>query len=141
MSLFDEVEVKMPLPGDVPEFLKKAPLFQTYDLGKSMGNYEITKDGEVHMLGTPAWDMISEFLKIEMRPMPLFWKRKKIHLHASNISGGSPSKDGWITYTRDGSDCIDVNYVVQIRNGKVSSIKELSRTVRSAQKMPERKSL
>ncbi len=138
MSLFDEVEVKMPLPGDVPDFLKGRQLFQTYDLGKGMGEYEISEDGKVCILSTPAWSILSGVLELKMQPMPLFWKRKKIRLHTSNIAGGSPSKDGWITYTKDGSDCVEINYVVQIRDGKVSSIKETNRVVKPAQKLPER---
>lgn len=137
MSLFDEIRCDMPLPGDVPDFLKKRPDFQTYDLGKGMNEYVITETGQIHLVRTAVIGALlglSWCEDFQEEPTPIMWKRKKIHMYASNIRGGSPSENGWISYTADGSDCIDIGYDVQIRNGKVSSIKEVHRIVKPAQK-------
>jgi len=146
MSLFDEIECKMPLPGDVPEFLKKFPLFQTHDLGQGMNEYEISEQGEIFLVHSALFGLIagafgksSEDIRNYESKTPMIWKRKKIHMHASNIRGGSPSKDGYVYYTDDGSDYISINYVVQIRDGKVSSIKETGRSVQPAKKISEMK--
>lgn len=146
MSLFDEIECKMSLPGDVPEFLKNLPLFQTYDLGQGMNEYEISEQGEIFLthsalfgLIAGAFDKDPEEARACEKKTKMTWKRKKIHMHASNIRGGSPSKDGYVYYTDDGSDCISINYVVQVRDGNVSSIKETGRSAQPAKKISEMK--
>lgn len=62
---------------------------------------------------------------------------------ASNLRGGAPGKGKkkgqYITYTENGEDCISITYVVQIRNGRVSSIKEKWREVKPARPFAEMK--
>lgn len=134
MSVVDEIHCKMSLPADAPEFLKDAPFFQTSDLGKSGNEYQITKDGEFQITRTILGDIVCQALEITEPPPPttIEWKRKKIEMYASNLRAGGP-RDGQYTYfTEDGSDYISICYVVQIRNGKVSSIKEKFREAKSA---------
>ena len=59
MGLFDTVLIKMPLPDDAPEFVKKCPVFQTYDLGRGMGEYfidELDKDLGSSNFGNVAYN-------------------------------------------------------------------------------------
>lgn len=144
MGLLDEVYCEMPLPDDAPEFLKKCPAFQTYDLGRGMGNFTITKDGILQL--TPGTFDLSWCFEITgvkpieippdkitpIKPIPMNYKRKRLEIHATNLRAAGPQGDKYVYYTDDGSDCIDISYIVQIRNGRVSSIKENGRDTKPA---------
>lgn len=136
--MFDEIYCKIKLPEDAPDFVKRIPCFQTYDLGKGMGQYTITEDGELQLDSTTLTFMLAEAMGapegFQPKPMKISYKRKRIEMYTSNIRGGAPSKDGYVYYTDDGSDYIEITYIVQIRNSKVSSIKEKIRTAKPAQK-------
>jgi hypothetical protein len=138
MGLFDEIHCKMPLPGEPPEFVKRCPVFQTYDLGCGMGAYTITKDGQLVIESTMLSDQFAEIMGVEFRPSPMNFCRKRIEMHASNLRAGAPGKGRdkgkYINYTDDGSDWVQIGYVVQIRDDRVSSIKETSRVVSPARK-------
>ena len=129
----------MPLPEDAPDFLKKCPCFQTSDLGKAGNSYTISKDGQFLMTDCLLSGILLDAFGIKdpPPPMPIVWKRKKIHLYASNLRGGSPRDGKYVYFTENGEDYISINYVVQIRSGKVSSIKEQSRDVKPAKPMSE----
>jgi hypothetical protein len=139
MGLFDDIYCKKKLPDDAPEFVKKCPSFQTYDLGGGMGQYTITEDGQL-MLES---NMMREIFKSEPKPVPVKYVRKKIEMHATNLRAGAPGKGKkkgqYIYYTENGEDYISIVYVVQIRNGKVSSIKEKWREVKPASPYKEMK--
>jgi len=122
----------MELPGDVPYFLKECPCFQTYDLGKGMSDYELDKDGKLWITRT----MLGGALGIVENPTLVTYKRKRIELHSSNLRGGKPSRRGYILFTDNGEDCIDITYVVNIRNGK-TTIKEKWRDVKPARPSSE----
>lgn len=126
MSLFDEVEVLMPLPGNVPEFIRKSPYFQTYDLGKNMCEYTISENGELFMEHS-CMDFIFQGIMGEFKPTKIEYKRKKIVLYTSNIKGGKPVDGGYLLETCDGMPCLNIHYTVQIRDSRVSSIKETHR--------------
>lgn len=133
MSLFDTVLCKAKLPDDAPSFLKDCPSFQTYDLGGTMADYEITADGTLILVSTVLSGMLAAaFGGKKVVPVPVNYRRKRIELHASNLCGGAPSKEGYVKFTQDGEDAMDITYVVQIRDGKVSSIKEKWRRVDAA---------
>lgn len=142
MSCFDSIYCEMELPGSPPNYLKKCPSFQTCDLGKAMNEYIISKDGELllDVSSSFIYAILKEVLKDQKEPEPskVFYKRKKITMYASNCVGGGPRNGEYVYYTEDGSDIIDVDYVVQIRNGIVSSIKEISRRVKPALPISER---
>lgn len=129
---FDNVVCRYPLPGNVPDFLKKKPWFQTRDLYGGMNDYEITKDGVVKpVIDSGLLDFCRE-LGLEM-DAPLRWKRKRLEIYASNISSGRPMPDGSYGYTTfDGQEMCDITYVVNIRNSVVSSIRELHRRTEPA---------
>jgi hypothetical protein len=130
---FDTVVCRYPLPGDVPTFLKKCPVFQTNDLGGGMGDFEITVDG--HVKRTIDKD-VSAYLRsigVELEA-PLKWKRKKIEISGSNLRCGRPSPGGYQYFTDDGSDYCQIVYVVQIRDSVVSSITERVRKTKPASK-------
>lgn len=125
---FDNVICRYPLPGDVPEFLKNSPVFQTSDLGGGMGDYEITESGEVRPVFDQVTVEICRRLGLDV-VAPLQWKRKRLEIYASNICGGKPMPDGSYKHlTRNGEEPLWITYVVQIRNSVVSSIKELRRS-------------
>ena len=139
MGLLDDIYCKMPLPEDAPEFLKKCPAFQTYDLGRGMGEYIITEDGQLMMERHMLTGILMEAFGAteDPPPMPVNYKRKRIEMHGSNIRGGGHRNGEYVWYTNDGSDYIEITYVVQIRNGKVSSIKEKNRTTQPARPFTE----
>jgi hypothetical protein len=139
MGLFDTVHCKKALPADAPEFLKKSPFFQTYDLGRGMGEYTITEDGVLQVESNMMSWILEEALKVDHKPLaiPLTYRRKRIEMYASNLRGGAPRGGKYVYFTDDGSDYISVTYVVQIRNGKVSSIKEKSRSAQPARPYSE----
>jgi len=144
MSLVDTVLCEYPLPDDTPEHIKKNPVFQTHDLGEGMGEYVLTKDGKLLFKNDICSSILCQAFgkNIEdIEPFTLEYKRKKIELFGSNIRGGRPAtkeeKENGETYvflTDDGSDLIEITYVVQIRNGKISSIKEKHRKTTPAKK-------
>jgi hypothetical protein len=142
MSLFDEILCKRKLPDDAPDFVKKCPVFQTYDLGKGMGQFTITESGELICESTMISGML-ENIGFKFHPVPIKYVRKKIEMHASNLRGGAPgrgkNKGRYINYTENGEDYISIVYVVQIRNGRVSSIKEKWRDVKPARPLVEMK--
>ena len=125
MGLFDEVHCRYPLPDDAPEFVRRFRAFQTYDLGRGMGEYTITEEGQL-CASLNSW-----------RPGPIYYKRKRLELYASNLRGGKPTPSGFQYYTENGEDYVSIVYVVQIRDGKVSSIKEKWRRVLPARPMKE----
>lgn len=136
MSCYDEIICEMSLPGDVPDFIQKRPVFQTYNLGCKM-NVFLLKDGQLQLDINHCFiaQVLKEALELPEEQLPstsIDYKRKRIVMYASNVRGGKPGKKGYQWYTDDGSDKIDITYVVQIRNSRVSSIKELSRTVEPA---------
>ena len=139
MALFDTILCEMALPDPVPEFLKREPIFQTYDLGKGMGEYVITKDGRLRMRETAeikslkSWFGAKNYEKLIARN----YSRKRIEMYGSNLRGGAPRDGKYVYFTEDGSDYVGITYVVQIRDGVVSSIKEKSRTVTPARPMKE----
>jgi hypothetical protein len=144
MSLVDTVFCEYPLPDNAPEHIKKCPVFQTHDLGEGMGEYILTKDGKLLFKNDICSSLLCKAFgkNVEdIEPFALEYKRKKIELFGSNIRGGRPAtkkeKENGETYvylTDDGSDLIEITYVVQIRNSKVSSIKEKYRKVSPAKK-------
>jgi len=143
MGLFDEIYCKKKLPDDAPEFVKKCPAFQTYDLGRGMGQYTITEDGQLVLESNMMTDILREIFKSEPKPLPIKYVRKKIEMYASNLRAGGPgkgkNKGKWIEYTENGEDYISITYVVQIRNSRVSSIKEKWRETKSARPISELK--
>jgi hypothetical protein len=141
MSQYDEIHCKMKLPEDSPEYFKENPFFQTHDLEGIMAEYTITEEGEITLDNWFMKSILVDVLQIpkeNIKPEKLYWKRKKIQMYSSNCCGGGNINGKYVMFTKDGSDCIEISYVVQIRNGKVSSIKESSRSVRPAIKVPER---
>ena len=141
MSLFDTVKILCPLPENTPEFIKKCPVFQTSDLGEGMGNYIVTKEGKLCFHSDPISMILCKALGTQLediKPVEVVYKRKKIELYSTNIIGGKPGKnDDYIWLTNNGEDAITISYILQIRNGKVSSIKEKNRSIKSAQKFEE----
>ena len=140
MGLIDSIHCKMKLPDNAPNFLKKSPFFQTSDLGKSCSDYVITEEGEVQISNSIMGNFLCEALGVdskELPPVKVSWKRKKIEMYASNCAGGAPRNGEYVWFTHDGSDYIGITYVVQIRNGKVSSIKEKYREVKAARPISE----
>ena len=102
-----------------------------------MGDFTITENGEVTIDHSIMGDFLAEAVGVSrdlLKPMRITWKRKKITMYASNLCGAGPRNGKYIYYTKDGSDYISITYVVQIRNGKVSSIKEQSRHSQPAEK-------
>jgi hypothetical protein len=139
MGLFDTVLIKMPLPDDAPEFVKKCPVFQTYDLGRGMGEYFIDEDGKLWYEANDYTYILCEAFGVEpkdVKPILCNYKRKKLELDASNIRGGrrDPETNSYVMLTENGEDACSIVYTVQIRNGKVSSIKEKHRKVEPAKK-------
>lgn len=132
----------MELPENAPEYLKRCPFFQTYDLGKGMNEYILSEDRELllNVKHSMIYGMLKEVFGAPENPIPtkIFHKRKKIIMSATNCRGGGPRNGKYVYYTDDGSDIVDINYVVQIRDGKVSSIKEESRNVKPALPLNER---
>lgn len=143
MGLFDEIHCKKKLPDDAPEFVKKCPAFQTYDLGKGMGQYAITEDGQLVLESNMMTNILREVFKSEPKPILVKYVRKKIEMYATNLRGGAPGKGKrkgqYISYTENGEDCMTIVYVVQIRKGRVSSIKEKWREVKAARPLAEMK--
>lgn len=140
MSSFDTIVCKMKLPEDAPDFVKKNPVFQTYDLGCRMDDYIITEEGEL-VVRPLALQILSKSFGKQLLDLlaPVNYKRKRIEMYTTNLRGGSPTKDGkYVYYTDGGVDLVDITYVVQIRSGKVSSIKEKFRKVRPAVDWAER---
>ncbi len=134
MGLFDTICCKKQLPDNAPDFVKECPVFQTYDLGRGMGEYTITEDGRLLMDSNLTTWMIREALGCkEFPPVPLEYKRKRIEMRADNLRGGAPRGKRYVYFTDDGGDYTEVVYVVQIRDGKVSSIKEKFRQCQPAQ--------
>jgi hypothetical protein len=127
----------MPLPDDAPKFVKDCPAFQTYDLGKGMGSWTITEDGGLQCDQTLIGGLLEQEFSVKIPPCPISYKRKRIEMTASNLRGAGPRKGKYVYFTEDGSDLIEITYIVQIRNGKVSSIKEKLRTQRPARPMSE----
>lgn len=135
MGLIDSIHCKMPLPEGSPDFIKKNPFFQTYDLGRAMGDYVITEDGQLQMQNCLVGHILLEALGMgqeDMKPLPINYKRKKIEIYASNLRAAGPRDGGYAYFTENGDDYISITFVVQIRNGKVSSIKEKHRSVQPA---------
>lgn len=135
MGMLDSIHCKMPLPDESPIFIKENPFFQTYDLGRGMGDYVITEDGQLQMQSNIMSHILMEALgqsHEDMKPYPLNYKRKRIEMHASNLRGAGPRNGQYVYFTEGGEDYIDITFVVQIRSGKVSSIKEKSRSVKPA---------
>lgn len=133
MSLFDEIVCKMPLPDDAPAFVKKYRSFQTCDLGRGMGQYTIDEDRQLYCEFTVSARILKQALGIDKLPrVSMFYRRKRIEMAATNMVGGGPVKGNCVPRTKDGSDCINIVYVVQIRDGKVSSIKEKHRSCEPA---------
>lgn len=132
--MHDDVHCKMSLPEDAPACIKESPFFQTYDLGKGMGRWVITEEGELQCEGNLEFYILGEACGFEgdMPAVAVKYKRKRIELFGSNLRGGGPRGKKYVWFTDDGSDYISITYVVQIRNGKVSSIKEKSRSVQPA---------
>ena len=125
MGLFDEIHCKMPLPGDPPDFVLARPLFQTYDLGRGMGDYTITGDGRLLMDGSMATHLLEQVLQTgDITPLCLGYKRKRIEMHADNVRGGRHVAGQYRWFTEGGVPAVHISYVVQVRNGRVSSIKE-----------------
>lgn len=126
MSVPDYIHCKMALPADTPECIKKSPFFQTSDLGNAGSDFVITEDGELQIEHSIMANILCEALEIDpeaIPPTPIFWKRKKITMYASNCRGGGPRDGKYVWFTDDGSDYVRATMVVQIRSGKVSSIK------------------
>ena len=90
-----------------------------------VGQYILTEDGRLTL---PFRDHETVHLN---------YKRKKITMWAANLRGAKPWCGEYVHYTEDGSDSIRLTYVVQIRNGRVSSIKETHRDVRPARPLKE----
>ncbi len=132
MGLFDTVTVRK-LPIDAPEFVKKFPVFQTYDLGRGMGDYEITDIGEIKRV--PPSPQIAKLLPGLFQPV--LYKRKRIELYATNLKGAGPRPEGYCSFTENGEDCEEIVYIAQFRNGKLSSLKEKYRDKKPALPMSE----
>lgn len=136
MGLFDSIRCDYPLPGDPPDFLKNAPFFQTKDLGEGMGDYYITKDGELY-LDFSGFDGLKEALcggtdfVLKDKKMNT---SKKIEFYGSNLRAGKPRGKEYIFFTDDGSDYVSIGYVAQFKKGKLVSIKEKYRETKKAEK-------
>lgn len=139
MSVPDYIECKMALPADTPDCIKKSPFFQTSDLGGQGNEYQITEDGLFQITSSIIGNFLMEAMGVTEQPPPttITWKRKKITMYASNCRGGGPRNGEYVWYTKDGSDYVSITMVVQIRNGKVSSIKEKGRSVKPARPFSE----
>jgi len=129
MSLFDTVTIECDLPDNAPEWLKRCPVFQTYDLGNHMSDYSITKDRELVIDDTCIGYMIREALGIIRQPerLPIKYKHKRLVLYASNIRGGRKVGKKYRHFTEDGQPCTSLVYVVWIRDGKAGPIRENAR--------------
>lgn len=140
MSCPDSIHCKMPLP-EAPEHVKRCPVFQTSDLGNNLGEYTITEDGKLVLNNCAMGRLLMQSLgapnDYEPQPILVEYVRKRIEMFASNMLGSATREGKRIVYTDDGSDRIDITYVVQIRNSKVSSIKEKCRTVTPARPISE----
>ena len=137
MSLFDTIHCKRALPDDAPEFVKKSPVFQTYDLGRGCGDWTITEEGELRADRNIATEIFAEALNVCIPPVMVRYKRKRIEMYATNLRGGGPRGKKYVFFTENGEDCISITYVVQIRNGKVSSIREKWRQAQPALPLKE----
>lgn len=142
MGMFDTVEVRCELPTNAPEFVVRSPVFQTYDLGRGMNDYAITKDKRLVITRSCIEAILMKAFKtpkdvaeqIKKHVTPLTYRRKRLELYASNLRGGKPmgKKKKWQVFTANGEQMVEVTYVVQIRDGLVSSIKEKHRRVEDA---------
>jgi len=136
MGLFDSIRCDYPLPGDPPSFLKNAPFFQTKDLGEGMGDYYITKDGELY-LDFSGFDNLKEVFG-EGKDFVLKDKKinisKKIEFYGSNLRAGKPRGKNYIYFTDDGNDYVAITYLAQFKKGKLISIKEKHREEKQAEK-------
>lgn len=131
MGLFDTVVVECDLPKDAPKWLKDNPVFQTYDLGRMMGDYAITQDRELVVRGSCIDQIVRDMLQVPescVTSVPIKYKRKKIELSTSNLRG---LKNG-VSYTDGGDDAINITYRVWIYDGKVGPIREVSRIEKPA---------
>lgn len=138
MGMFDNVVIHNKLlPNDAPQFLHRCPVFQTYDLGRGMRDFTIGPDGVLMMDGPGLISFVFDALGVRFDPIPVKYVRKRLEIHATNLRGSKGPPNKRITYTDNGEDMVDISYVVQIRNGKVSSIKELNRTVKKARPIKE----
>lgn len=125
MGLFDEVTVHPSLlPDDAPEHVKRCPVFQTYDLGRGMGDYEITADRKV-ICGSTA--RLLKLMPDSNITAEQKWKRKRIELYASNLRGGRMVGKKYRSFTDDGEPVVAVTYVVWIRNGRAGKVMEVRR--------------
>lgn len=137
MGLFDSIHCKMPLPDDAPEHVKACPVFQTYDLGRGMNDYVIDEDGRLFLESGLMSELITTLTGKTTPFLPIEYDRKRIEMSACNGRGGRPTKNGYEVFTEDGSDRVEIGYVVQIRNGVVSSITEKYRSSKPARPMAE----
>lgn len=131
MGLFDTVVVECDLPKDAPKWLKDSPVFQTYDLGRMMGDYAITQDRELVVRGSCIDQIVRDMLQVPescITSVPIKYKRKKIELFTSNLRG----LKGGVPYTDGGHDAVDITYRIWIYDGKVGPIKQIHCNVRKA---------
>lgn len=134
MGLFDEVTVLCELPENAPEFVRKCPVFQTYDLGRGANEYEITEDREFVMTGSAVGLMLATAFgagDVKFKT-PVPFKRKRLELYTTNGCGGRRVGKTYMNFTKNGEPYVAITYVVQIRSGFVSSIKEKSRVEKPA---------
>jgi len=129
--MFDSIHCKMSLPEGTPEYFKENPYFQTYDLGCWMGDYVITEEGRLQMQNSLVSNVLMENHE-DVTPITISYKRKRIEMYATNLRGGAFRDGKYVNFTDGGVDCIEITLIVQIRSGKVSSIKEKSRFVKPA---------
>lgn len=134
MSLIDSIRCEMPLPEGAPDYFVRNPYFQTYDLGRGMGDYVITKDRVLQVENTIMASILMEAIGVEQQPLaiPLNYKRKRLEMYGSNLRAAGPRNGTYVHFTENGDDYVEITFVVQIRNGKVSSIKEKHRSVKPA---------
>lgn len=127
MGMFDEIICRYPLPGTPPAFVKPGHVFQAKDMEHGCWIYQLGSDGILRSAdtfersqGNLQFDDVERFTG-------------EIVFYASNVRGGAPSrKGGYVQFTDDGSDAIQISYDATFENGHLITLREENRTTEPA---------
>lgn len=109
MGMFDWIECRYPLPGNVPDWATAHPRFQTKDLDQTLETYVITPTGL--LVGMPDYTGL-------------------INFYNDNIVSSSGPR----IYTAEGEDAWSVSYCAVFVNGMLVSLSETENNRRPAVK-------
>lgn len=123
MGMYDDIVCDYPLPGEPPSFVGPGHAFQTKDLDCAMSTYRITADGELKLE--------REIFSADQGNAVVVDFTGEVRFYTSNVAGGSHG----FTFTRHGENAETVEYVAEISHGKLTSLRQTSRTVRPALSM------